>query len=92
MAGKTTDFDTYFKSEEHKIIFALLYTDTALRRKILKITEELYMNADKAKKWRNRLLRKIHPDVCDIIGADEAIKKINELYVHMTEKSENEDE
>lgn len=77
--------DIYFKSEEHKIIFALLYTDTYLREDLLGIFPELYSDASKAKEWRNGLIKKIHPDNCKIKGAADAVKKINLLYARMTE-------
>ena len=80
--------DDYFKSEEHRIIFALLFTDTTLREKLLDISEELYLDNEKAKEWRNNTVKKIHPDNCEIVGADDAIKKIYELYDRMTEIDE----
>lgn len=80
--------DDFFKSEEHKIIFAVLFSDTILREKLLGISEELYLDNKKAKEWRNALVKKIHPDFCKIEGADEAMKRINELYTRMTEDEE----
>lgn len=88
MWEKAISVDDFFKSEEHKIIFAVMFTDTTLREELLGISEELYLNAKKAKEWRNSLVKKIHPDICKIDGADEAIKKINELYARMTEEDE----
>lgn len=58
-----TTADDYFKSEERKIIFAILYTDTSLKEKLLGISGELYLNKDKAKEWRNYLVKKIHSDI-----------------------------
>lgn len=75
----------YFKSDIHKIIFALIYTDMSLREKLLGISEELYLDKVKAKKWRNALSKKIHPDRCKVIGAGDAFKRLNELYARMTE-------
>lgn len=60
--------DSFFKSEEHKIIFALLYTDKSLREMLLDISPELYSDVSKAKEWRNTLIKKIHPDSCKIEG------------------------
>lgn len=78
--------DAYFTSEEHKLIFALVFTDTTLRAQLLGITEELYMDKQKAKEWRNAIVKKIHPDVCKIDGAAEAIKKLNDFFNSMTEE------
>ena len=85
---KAVIINDFFKTEEHKIIFAVLYTDTLLREKLLGISEELYLNKEKAKEWRNHLVKKIHPDISKIPGAEEAIKKLNELYARMTELDE----
>ena len=88
---KILAIDDFFKSEEHKIIFAVLYTDTYLREKLLGISEELYLDKERAKEWRNYLVKKIHPDNCKLQGAEEAIKKINEMYSRMTELDEDEE-
>ena len=74
----------YFASEEHMLIFALVYTDTSLRAKLLGITEELYENEEEAKQWRNKIVKKIHPDHCHIDGADAAVRKLMEFYKSMT--------
>lgn len=83
--------DIYFKSIEHKIIFALLYTDSVLRERLLGISEKMYINKDEAKNWRNVLAKLIHPDVCKIDGTEEAIKKLNEFYERMTEDDGDEE-
>lgn len=86
---KNTDLmDVYFKTEQHKIIFALMYTDTSLRERLLGISKELYLDKERAKEWRNDILKKIHPDICKIAGADEAVKSINELYFRMIAEDE----
>ncbi len=77
------NIDDYFKSEEHKLIFALVYTDTYLRADLLGITEELYTDKKLAKAWRNSIISKIHPDVCNIPGAKEAVEKLNAFYERM---------
>lgn len=85
---KEIKYDDFFKTETHKYLFALLYTDKKLRMKLLGISEELYENETEAKAWRNKILKQIHPDNCAIEGAKEAIEKLNELYAGMTEKDE----
>lgn len=85
---KEIKYDDFFKSETHKYLFALLYTDKKLRMKLLDISEELYENENAAKSWRNKILKLIHPDNCELEGAKEAIEKLNELYARMTERDE----
>lgn len=92
MEKNSISIDDFFKSEEHKLIFALLYTDTKLRADLLGLSEDLYLDKAKAKEWRNTVQKKIHPDICKITGADEAVKKINELYARMTEVDDEEGE
>lgn len=82
--------DKYFKSKQHRYIFALIELDGENREKILEITNELYHNKEKAKIWRDKIIKLIHPDVCTIEGADKAMAKINELYSRMIEDDEDE--
>ncbi len=84
MGEKLFSIEDYFASENHKLIFALIYTDKSLRENLLGISEELYLDEGKAKEWRNSISKKIHPDTCKIYGADNAFMKLNELYAHMT--------
>jgi len=77
--------DKYFKSIKHRYIFALTELDGEIRAKILGITKELYNDKKKAKKWRDKLTVLLHPDVCNIEGAEKAMAKINELYERMIE-------
>ena len=44
--------DKYFKSKQHRYIFALVELDGTPRAKILGITKELYHDKNKAKMWR----------------------------------------
>lgn len=81
-------YDTFFKSQAYKYIFALLYTDTKLRKELLEITEELYEDEKKAKEWRNKIILVIHPDNCQISGTIDANKKLNELYDRMVSRDE----
>lgn len=78
----------YFKSKEHMLIFALLFTDKELREQLLGISQEFYFDKDKAKEWRNVILKSIHPDSCKIDGAESAVKKLNAIYNRMVENFE----
>ena len=55
--------DKYFKSKQHRYIFALIELDGENRAKILEITRELYHDKNNAKVWRDKILNLIHPDV-----------------------------
>ncbi len=77
--------DKYFKSKQHRYIFALVELDGENRAKILEITRELYNDKDKAKIWRDKLIKLIHPDNCPIEGSEKAMAKVNELYSRMVE-------
>lgn len=72
-----------FKSEEARIIFYLLEIDGPKRAKALNITKLHYSDKSLAKKWRDNLAKKIHPDKCKIEGANIAISKLNQLYEEM---------
>ena len=76
--------DLYFRSDAHYYIFILNETDAHVRCKLLGITDDLYYNKRKAKKWMNKIFKMINPDVCNIEGAEEAVMKLNELYDSMT--------
>lgn len=77
--------DIYFKSKQHRYIFALAELDGENRAKILEITIELYNDKDKARIWRDKIVKLIHPDVCTIEGSQKAMAKLNELYSRMVE-------
>lgn len=80
-----SDDDQYFKSKQHRYIFALTQLDGENRAKILDITNELYNDKNAAKDWRDKIIKLIHPDICIIEGAGAAIAKLNELYSRMIE-------
>ena len=92
MASEKIKIDEFFKSEEHRLIFALVFTDTYLRSDLLGITEDLYTDKQLAKAWRNSIIKKIHPDRCHIPGAKEAVEKLNAFYERMTEDDGDNDE
>jgi len=77
--------DKYFKSKQHRYIFALVELDGESRARILEITKELYNDKDKAKIWRDKIIKLIHPDLCTIEGCEKAMAKVNALYSRMVE-------
>lgn len=80
--------DSYFKSKEEKIIFALIYLDGPIRADLLSIKEEMYESKKKAKYWYSRLVKKIHPDHCKHLLASSATAKLNAIYERMTQHAE----
>lgn len=73
----------YFKSEEDEIIFYLLEMEGKKRSEKLGITRACFINEKEAKKWRNRISKKIHPDKTNNKNATEATAKLNQLYKEM---------
>jgi hypothetical protein len=79
---------SFFVDEQSMLIFTLLYLDGAVREEILGIREELYESQRKAKYWRAKLIKKIHPDYCHHPKANEATSKLNSIYERMIRHAE----
>ena len=77
--------DKYFKSKQHRYIFALVEFVGESRARILEITKELYNDKYKSKIWRDKIIKLIHPDLCTIEGCEKAMAKVNALYSRMVE-------
>lgn len=86
--------DDYFKNEHLKYIFALTHMEGEERNKILQLTDELYENKDKAKKWYFKIIKIIHPDLNRDYQeqAKEAIEELNIIYGRIEKCFEEEDE
>ena len=80
--------DSYFCSDQSKIIFALMYLDGEIRAKLLGINESLYESKRKAKLWRGKLIKKIHPDYCADPLANEATTELNNIYERMIQHAD----
>lgn len=74
-----------FKSEAHKYIYILLYTDTKLRLHSLRITEQMYYDKSLATQWRDNIYNIINSnnDSSLDLFKQKAIYKLNELYNRM---------
>ena len=85
--------DVYFKNENLKYIFALTHMGGEDRNKILRLTNELYENKDKAKKWYREISKMIHPDVNrgNKEQAEEAMKELRIIYDRIQKCFEEED-
>lgn len=73
----------YFKSQEDEIIFYLLEMEGHKRSEKLGITRKCFINKSDAKKWRQQVIKKIHPDKSKNKNASRACAKINQLYEEM---------
>ncbi|OZY85887.1 hypothetical protein CBP51_02290 [Cellvibrio mixtus] len=85
---KAPPLDSYFKSKEEKIIFALIYLDGQIRADLLSIKEEMYESKKKGKYWYSRLVKIVHPDHCKHPLASNATAKLNAIYERMSQYAE----
>lgn len=76
---------SFFTSQAGEYIFYLLELDGEARLKKLKVNKTHYINKEKATKWRNKIAKIIHPDICKHPKSNEAIAKLNELYGGMVD-------
>lgn len=76
----------YFKSEAVRIIYALVELDGEQRLRELGVDKSYYRDLGKAKKWRNKLAKVIHPDACKHAKAALATNKLTEIFQNMTGK------
>jgi len=74
---------SFFTSKASEYIFYLLELDGEARLKKLKVTKTHYSNKVKATKWRNDIIKVIHPDKCNHPKANEAVSKLDEIYKGM---------
>ena len=72
--------DVYFKNENVKMIYSLLYARPEVRNINIGYSEELLEDAEKAKKWYINLVKKIHPDA-NKACPEEAQKAMTELEI-----------
>ena len=72
--------DVYFKNENVKMIYSLLYARPEARNKNIGYSEQLLEDGEKAKKWYINMVKKIHPDA-NKLCPDEAQKAMTELGI-----------
>ncbi|OPX49138.1 hypothetical protein [Clostridium thermobutyricum] len=72
--------NNYFKSKSDELIFYILELSGKARNKKIGLNEEIFADKNLAKKWRNQILQKIHPDISKNPKADEAVIKLEQLY------------
>lgn len=72
-----------FISEAAKYIFCLTKLDGKNRQLNLGVTSLHYSDKDVAKKWRQKIIQKIHPDHCSHPSARKAYDVLNMMYKEM---------
>lgn len=80
---KTNLESQYFTTKAARYIFALCYLDREIRAELLEMADEIYATKSEAKKWRNKIAREIHSDVCNHLEADKAMIELNKIYKRM---------
>ncbi len=77
------EYKDYFNSKESEYIYYLIELDGEIRQKKLNITRILYKDKQKAKKWRDEVIKIIHPDKNSHPNATKSSKILNEIYEEM---------
>ena len=75
--------EEYFISKIDEYIFYLLELEGELRMKKLGINKSHFTNKKKAKQWRDKISKEIHPDKSDHEKSEEAMAKLNSIYEAM---------
>lgn len=78
--NKFAEKENIFVSEATKYIYILTQLDGKIRQEKLGLTPIHYKNRDLADKWKKKIAKVIHPDVCKNELADDAMAKLNCLY------------
>jgi len=80
--------DSFFISEEAKLIFALTQLDGENRAELMGITKKMYSSLAESKNWYRKNTSKLHPDRCSHPQAYEAVAKLNNIYERMKKHGE----
>jgi hypothetical protein len=80
--AQNTDSD-YFVSPTAEIVYSIVKLDGEQRLKALGVNGSHFRDAGKAKKWRNDIAAKVHPDKCAHPQAATAMDEITALYKNM---------
>jgi cell division protein FtsB len=80
--AQNTDSD-YFVSPQAEIVYSIIKLDGEQRLKALGINKSHFKDANKAKKWRNDIAKKVHPDKCAHPQAAQAMDEITAIFENM---------
>ncbi|MCS3665624.1 hypothetical protein GGP65_003268 [Salinibacter ruber] len=82
--AKEKDFSSggneFFISEPARLIFFLTELDRDEKLKKLNYKKIMNYRKEEAKKWRDSIAKKIHPDKCNHPKSDEATEELNKIY------------
>jgi hypothetical protein len=82
ITAQNTESD-YFVSPTAEIVYSIVKLDGEQRLKALGVNRSHYKDGDKAKKWRNDLAARVHPDKCTHPQAATAMDEVTALYKNM---------
>ena len=74
---------TYFISPSHELAYHILKHKQGFFDKELGISKKHYMDKKEARKWRDKMVKKFHPDYVKFNFAEEVTAKINKIYKQM---------
>ena len=74
---------SYFRAKESEYIYYLVELYGEIQREKLGIQRILYKDKEKAKKWRNNIIKIVDPDRSTHPKATESAKKLHEIYKEM---------
>lgn len=83
--------DEFFKSEESKYLFCLTEVDGKRRNEVIGLTDDLYDDKDKAKKWYKNIVKIIRPDIRSNDKTKNAFNELSKLYKTIMNSFEEED-
>lgn len=77
--------DAYFKNENSRYIFALLYMEPKERNAVIGLEPSLYRDRNKAREWYHALSDKVHPDhnMENPKDANQAFENLGKIYKRM---------
>lgn len=90
---KWMDFqdDEFFKNQKSKYLFCLTEVDGKKRNEAMGLTDDLYDDKDKAKKWYRNIVKMIRPDIKNDDKTKKAFNELNKLYKTIMNSFEEED-
>ncbi|MDA8453685.1 hypothetical protein M4R22_02800 [Acidovorax sp. GBBC 3334] len=77
----------YFTTKRKEYIYYILEHDGEKREKLLGISDQIYKNAEEAKRWKRRIVKIIRPDLGDCKAAEDAFKKLQEIFHDITDEN-----
>lgn len=77
----------YFLGKRQEYIYYLLEHDGEKREKLLGISNEIYEDSKKARRWYKKIAQIIRADLADCDGAKNAFQKLQEIYKDLTEEN-----